>query len=70
MFVTNGLEETIYMGDRMLALRANPGPGRSSLARVVDVLLPRPRNQLATKELPDFLRLRRELYGFLGHGDD
>ena len=70
LFVTHDLEEAIYLGDRVVALRANPGPGRSSLARVVDVPLPRPRNQLATKELPDFLRLRRELYGFLGHGND
>jgi NitT/TauT family transport system ATP-binding protein len=68
MFVTHDLEEALYLGDRVVALRANPGPGRPSLARVIDVPLPRPRDQLATKEHPDFLRLRRELYGYLGHG--
>jgi NitT/TauT family transport system ATP-binding protein len=29
--------------------------------------MPRPRDQLATKEHPEFLRLRRELYQYLGH---
>jgi NitT/TauT family transport system ATP-binding protein len=34
------------------------------------VPIPRPRDQLTTKEHPDFLRLRRELFGFIeqGHG--
>ena len=68
LFVTHDLEEAIYLGDRVVALRADPGPGRPSLARVIEVPLERPRDQLATKEHPDFLRLRRELYAYLGHG--
>jgi sulfonate transport system permease protein len=36
---------------------------------VIDVPLPRPRDQLATKEHPEFLRLRRELYQYLGTTD-
>ena len=67
LFVTHDLEEAIYLGDRVVALRANPGPGRPSLAKLIDVAIPRPREQLATKEHPEFLRLRRELYGYLGH---
>ncbi len=67
LFVTHDLEEAIYLGDRVVALQANPGPGRPSLARMIDVPIPRPRDQLGTKEHPDFLRLRRELYSFLGH---
>ncbi len=70
LFVTHDLEEALYLGDRVVALRANPGPQRPSLARVLDVPIPRPRDQLATKEHPEFLRLRRELYGYLGHGHD
>lgn len=69
LFVTHDLEEALYLGDRVVALRAHPGPGRPSLARVIDVDIPRPREQLSTKEHPSFLRLRRELYGYLGHGD-
>jgi len=68
LFVTHDLEEALYLGDRVVALRANPGPGRPSLARLIDVPLPYPRNQLSTREHPDFLRLRRELYQYLDHG--
>lgn len=72
MFVTHDLEEAIYLGDRVLALRniASSGTGdaaRPSLAAMIDVPLAQPRHQLATKEHPEFLRLRRELYQYLGH---
>ena len=70
LFVTHDLEEAIYLGDRVVALRANPGAGRPSLARVIDVPLARPRDQLTTREQPEFLRLRRELYGYLDHRHD
>jgi NitT/TauT family transport system ATP-binding protein len=68
MFVTHDLEEALYLGDRVVALRAHPGPGRPSVARVIEVPIAHPRNQLTTKEDPEFLRLRRELYGDLGQG--
>ncbi len=67
LFVTHDLEEAIYLSDRVIALRTGPTPDKPSLAAMVDVRIPRPRNQLLTKENPEFLRLRRELYGFLGH---
>ncbi len=67
IFVTHDLEEAIYLGDRVIALRTGPSAERPSLAAVVAVPLPRPREQLATKEHPEFLRLRRELYRYLGH---
>jgi NitT/TauT family transport system ATP-binding protein len=58
LFVTHDLEEALYLGDRVIALYSNPG----RIARVVDIPLPRPRHQLATREHPEFLRLRRELF--------
>jgi NitT/TauT family transport system ATP-binding protein len=58
LFVTHDLEEALYLGDRVVSLRSNPG----RIASIVDVPLPRPRNQLATREHPEFLRLRRELF--------
>ena len=58
LFITHDLEEAIYLGDSVLALRANPGE-QSSLAQRFEVPLPRPRDQLATREDPEFLRLRR-----------
>ncbi len=67
LFVTHDLEEAIYLSDRVIALRTGPTADKPSLAAMVDVKIPRPRDQLMTKENPEFLRLRRELYGFLGH---
>ncbi|MDZ4279733.1 MAG: ABC transporter ATP-binding protein [Hydrogenophaga sp.] len=67
MFVTHDLEEALYLGDRVIALRSNPTPALPSVAALIDVPLPQPRDQLSTKEHPEFLRLRRELYHYLGH---
>ena len=67
LFVTHDLEEAIYLGDRVIALRATPTPDRPSLAAIIDVKIPRPRSQLETKEHPEYLKLRRELYHYLGH---
>ncbi|MBR1220313.1 ABC transporter ATP-binding protein [Bradyrhizobium sp. U87765 SZCCT0131] len=61
IFVTHDLEEAIYLGDRVIGLL--PHPGRIGIDVKVD--LPRPRDQLATRELPEFLRLRRELFDFI-----
>ena len=60
-FVTHDLEEAAYLGDRVIGLL--PNPGRIGIDLRVD--LPRPRSQLETRELPEFLRLRRELFDFL-----
>ena len=70
LFVTHDLEEAIYLGDRVIALQANPGPGRPSLARMIDVQIPRPRDQLSTKEHPEFLKLRRGLFAFIEQSHD
>ena len=61
LFITHDLDEAIYLGDTVLALRASPG-NRSSLAQTFRVDLPRPRDQLLTREDPDFLRLRRAAF--------
>jgi NitT/TauT family transport system ATP-binding protein len=54
----------------VIALQADPGPGRPSMARMIAVDIPRPRDQLTTKEHPEFLRLRRELFTFIAQGHD
>ena len=61
IFVTHDLEEAIYLGDRVVGLL--PHPGRVGID--VPVQLSRPRHQLATREDPEFLRLRRELFDFI-----
>jgi NitT/TauT family transport system ATP-binding protein len=60
-FVTHDLEEAIYLGDRVIGLL--PHPGRVGIELKID--LPRPRDQVATREAAQFLRLRRELYDFI-----
>ncbi|WP_218821901.1 ABC transporter ATP-binding protein [Haematobacter genomosp. 1] len=61
VFVTHDLEEAIYLGDRVIGLL--PHPGRVGID--VPVRLARPRSQLETREEPEFLRLRRELFDFI-----
>jgi len=61
VFVTHDLEEAIYLGDRVIGLL--PHPGRIGID--VPISLPRPRDQLATRESHEFLRLRRELFDFI-----
>jgi len=61
IFVTHDLEEAIYLGDRVIGLL--PHPGRIGID--VPIALPRPRDQLATRESGEFLRLRRELFDFI-----
>jgi NitT/TauT family transport system ATP-binding protein len=60
-FVTHELEEAIYLGDRVVGLHANPG----RIAQVFDVGLSKPRDQLTTRENPEFLALRHQLYAFI-----
>lgn len=57
-FVTHDVDEAVYLSDRILVLGGSP----ARVIREITVDLPRPRDQLATKELPDFLRLRRLAY--------
>jgi NitT/TauT family transport system ATP-binding protein len=61
LFVTHDLEEAIYVGDRVIGLL--PQPGRIGIE--LKIGLPRPRDQIATREDPEFLKLRRALYDFI-----
>lgn len=64
IFITHDLEEAIYLGDRVLVLSANPG----EIIDQITVDLPSPRDQLSTKEHPNFLAYRHRLFGQLqGH---
>jgi NitT/TauT family transport system ATP-binding protein len=64
VFVTHDLEEAIYLGDRVIAMESRPG----RIGEVVGVDLPRPRNQLTTREDPRFLALRHRLFDLLPAG--
>lgn len=58
VFITHDVEEAIYLGDRVIVLGGIPG----RIEQILDVDLPRPRDQIATRENPEFLRLRHAAY--------
>ena len=58
LFVTHDIDEAVYLGDRILVLTARP----TVLAELVEVDLPRPRDQVETKALPEFAQLRARVY--------
>ena len=58
VFVTHDLDEALYLAQRVIVLSASPG----SVAEVVDVALPYPRNQVETRQDPIYLTLRQRLY--------
>jgi NitT/TauT family transport system ATP-binding protein len=57
LLVTHDIDESVYTGDRVIVL--TPGPGRVKAEVAVD--LPAPRDQISTKELREFARLRAEV---------
>jgi NitT/TauT family transport system ATP-binding protein len=58
VFVTHDIDESVYLGDRVLILSPSP----TTAQEVLDIPLPRPRDQVATKELPEFAQLRGHVY--------
>lgn len=65
VFVTHDIDEAVYLSDRVLILRGDP----ATVAERIPVPIPRPRDQLATKELPAFLTTRRRVYDAIMAGD-
>ena len=63
VFITHDLEEAIYLGDRVVVLGGSP----ATVIETVDVGLPRPRNQLTTREDARFLAHRHRLFDLLTH---
>ena len=57
ILVTHDVEEAIFLADRVAVLSAGP----TKLKEIIDVDLPRPRDQLTTREDPRFLKLRHHL---------
>jgi NitT/TauT family transport system ATP-binding protein len=54
VFVTHDIDESVYLGDRVLVLSKSP----TVIQQVETVSLPAPRDQVTTKELPEFTALR------------
>jgi len=66
LLVTHDIDESVYVGDRVIVL--TPGPGR--VRADLPVRLPEPRDQITTKELPEFVRLRTEVSRLVRRRDD
>ncbi|MDX6397839.1 MAG: NitT/TauT family transport system ATP-binding protein [Gaiellaceae bacterium] len=58
VFVTHDIDESVYLSDRIVVLTQRP----TTVKEVVEVHLPRPRAQMATKELAEFTRLRGHVF--------
>jgi NitT/TauT family transport system ATP-binding protein len=58
LFVTHDIDESVYLSDRIVVLTHAP----TTVKAILPVGLPAPRDQIATKELPDFAHLRAHVY--------
>jgi NitT/TauT family transport system ATP-binding protein len=65
VFITHDLDEAIYLSDRVLVISGSPG----TITVAVDTELPRPRDQLATRESPRYLQVRHRLGAALRAAD-
>lgn len=61
LLVTHDIDESVYLSDRVLVLSSHPA--HLLLDRAVD--LPRPRDQVSTRGLDAFVRLRAEIAGLI-----
>ena len=59
IFVTNNIEEAVYVADRIVVIRNCP----TSVKAEYEIGLPRPRSYIA----PEFLKLRREINEVVDH---
>jgi NitT/TauT family transport system ATP-binding protein len=66
LFVTHDIDESVYMGDRVVILTPRP----SRVQEVLEIDLPRPRDQVDTKEMPEFAHLRAHVYRAIKGGQE
>ena len=66
VFVTHDIDESVYLSDRIIVLTPSPTRVRETL----EVALPRPRDQVATKELQEFARLRAHVWRTIKRPDE
>ncbi len=58
LFVTHDIDEAVYMADRVVVLTHAP----TTVLEILAITIPFPRDQIATKELPEFAHLRAHVY--------
>lgn len=57
LFITHDMDEAVYLSDRVFVIAGTPG----TLTLQHEVDLPRPRNQITTREMPEYLAARHAL---------
>jgi NitT/TauT family transport system ATP-binding protein len=58
LLVTHDVDEAAYLADRIVVLSASP----ARVKEVISVELPRPRDQIRTRQLPEFASLRGQVF--------
>ncbi|MEV7692726.1 ABC transporter ATP-binding protein [Microbacterium sp. NPDC089189] len=66
VFVTHDIDESVYLADRVLVM----GPRPTFIEADLAVGLPSPRDQIETKELPEFARVRSDVYRRIRRSSD
>lgn len=61
IFVTHDIEEAIFLGDRVVVMSNRPG----KIVADIPIQLPRPRNQIVTREDRRFAAYRRETFSLV-----
>ena len=67
LIVTHDIDEAIYLSDRVVVMTNGPA---ATIAEVVDVQLPRPRDKRQVAYLPAYAELRDHLLGRLTRGPE
>jgi NitT/TauT family transport system ATP-binding protein len=63
LFVTHDIDESVYLADRVVVMTQSP----TEVKEQVPIGLPRPRDQIATKELTEFVELRGHVQRLIRH---
>ena len=64
IFITHDVEEAVYLSDRVMVIHGSPG----RIVHEATTQLPRPRDQIATRDESRYHELRHELAQVLRHG--
>jgi NitT/TauT family transport system ATP-binding protein len=62
VFITHDIEEAVYLGDRIAVINGSPG----TIKQTFDIALPKPRNQIMTRQMPEFLNFRFAVHQAIG----
>jgi NitT/TauT family transport system ATP-binding protein len=65
VFVTHDIDESVYLSDRVVVLTPSP----TTVQEILEVDLPEPRDQVRTKELPEFAHLRAHVWRSIKRDD-